>query len=322
MSFVLCINRADIKADTRVFVRCDLDVPLHEGRIGETFRLNACLKTLSYISNRGAIPVIAGHIGRPHGRFVATLSTKYLQVYFTSHLRGRFEVLENLRFDIREEIGDPSYAEELARNIQLYVNESFATCHRNSASITGLPRLLPAFAGFQLTKEVEMLNKVLYDPPRPLTVIVGGAKVESKAPLIAKFADVADCVLVGGKVALELKPSNNKVRLPVDYVDTMDIGSRTLEAWRNILLGSKTIVWAGPMGMFEDERYQTGTKSIAEIVAQAVSAGSFGVVGGGDTITALTKFGLTDKFSFISTGGSAMLEYLVAGNLPGIQVLH
>ena len=129
-------------------------------------------------------------------------------------------------------------------------------------------------------------------------------------------------MLVGGKVALELKPSNNKVRLPVDYVDTMDIGSRTLEAWRNILLGSKTIVWAGPMGMFEDERYQTGTKSIAEIVAQAVSAGSFGVVGGGDTITALTKFGLTDKFSFISTGGSAMLEYLVAGNLPGIQVLH
>ncbi len=319
---MVCINRANIKADTRIFVRCDLDVPLHEGVISETFRLDACLKTLSYIINRGAVPVIAGHVGRPHGRFVATLSTKYLQAYFTAHLRGRFEVLENLRFDIREEIGDPSYAEELARNCQMYVNESFATCHRKSASITGIPRLLPAFAGFQLTKEVEMLNKVLYDPPRPLTAIIGGAKAESKAPLITKFADIADYVLVGGKVALEAGPMGSKVQLPVDNVDAMDIGSRTLEAWRNILLGSRTIVWAGPMGMFEDERYQAGTRGVAELIANAVSAGCFAIAGGGDTAAALTKFGLFDKFSFISTGGSAMLEYLVSGNLPGIQVLH
>ena len=324
---MLCIDKADIKLGTRVLVRCDLDVPIKDGKIGESFRLDASIKTLNYIVGLGGVPVIAGHLGRPGGKVVLELSTNQLKPYFDRNLSGRFELLENLRFDPGEEKNDLTFVNFLAQKAQIYVNESFATCHRKSASTIGVASILPAYAGFQLVKETESLKRVLVHPARPLLAIIGGAKIEAKKPVIQKFAQVADGVLVGGRLALEeplvldLKILMDKVYCPVDYIDDKDIGPKTLEGWQETILGAKTIVWAGPLGLFEDERYSTGTRRVGELVAGAVKRGCFAIAGGGDTIAALDKFGLINKFSFISTGGSAMLDFLVYGTLPGIEAL-
>jgi len=324
---MLCVDKADIKAGTKVLVRCDLDVPIKDGKIVESFRLDASLKTLNYIVDLGGIPVVAGHIGRPGGKPILELSTVILKNYFDSNLKGQYELLENLRFDPGEEKNDPTFANSLAQKAQIYVNESFATCHREAASITGIASILPAYAGFRLVKEVESLKRILVDPARPLLAIIGGAKIESKKPVIQKFAQIADGVLVGGRLALEepivldLKILMDEVYCPVDYIDDKDIGPKTLEGWQKMILSAKTIVWAGPMGLFEDEKYSAGTKRVGELISDAVSKGCFAVAGGGDTVTALNKFGLFNKFSFVSTGGSAMLDFLVYGSLPGIEAL-
>jgi phosphoglycerate kinase len=318
---MLCVDKADIKAGTRVLVRCDLDVPIKDGKVVEQFRLDAGLKTLKYIVDLGGIPVIAGHIGRPGGAVIPELSTSQLKPYFDANLKGRYELLENLRFDSREEKNDPTFVSFLAEKAQLFVNESFATCHREAASITGITSALPSYAGFQLVKEVESLKKILVNPERPLLAIIGGAKIESKKPIIEKFVQLADGVLVGGKLALEEPIAMDKVYCPIDYIDNKDIGPKTLEGWKAMILGAKTIVWAGPMGLFEDDKYSAGTRCVGDLVAEAASKGCFAVVGGGDTVTAINKFALFDKFSFVSTGGSAMLDFLVFGTLPGLSGL-
>jgi len=316
-----CVDQASINVGTRVLVRCDLDVPVKNSRIVETFRLDSSLKTLNYISSRGGTPIIAGHLDRPGGKYSADLSTAQLKNYFDTNLKGQYELLENLRFDVREEENDPAYSKELAQKAEVYVNESFATCHRKSASIIGVTKLLPSYAGFQLVKEVESLKKILTSPARPLLAIIGGAKIESKKPVIEKFAQIADGVLVGGRLALEEFMTIDKVHCPVDYVDNKDIGPKTLVGWEQMILNARTIVWAGPVGLFEDDRYSMGTRKVGEMVAAAVELGCFALAGGGDTVTALNKFGLFGKFSFVSTGGSAMLDFLVSGTLPGIEVL-
>jgi len=302
-------------------VRCDLDVPIKDGKVIEFFRLNAGLKTLTYIIDRGGIPVIAGHVDRPGGKPVLELSTAVLKSYFDNNLKGRYELLENLRFDPGEEKNDPTFVNLLAQKGQIYVNESFATCHREAASITGIASALPSYAGFQLVKEVETLNKTVMTPARPLLAIIGGAKIESKKPVLHKFAQIADGVLVGGKLALEESILMDKVCCPVDYIDNKDIGPKTLGIWEKMILGAKTIVWAGPVGLFEDDKYSVGTRRVGELVASAAAKGCFAVAGGGDTVTALNKFGLLNKFSFVSTGGGAMLDLLVYGTLPGIDAL-
>ncbi|MFA5776747.1 MAG: phosphoglycerate kinase [Patescibacteria group bacterium] len=322
-----CVDKADIKTGTKVLIRCDLDVPIKNGEIVEAFRLDAGLKTLNYIIDLGGIPVIVGHIGRPEGKVVPELSTSQLKPYFDKNLLGRYELLENLRFDPREEANDSVLAKELAQKASIYVNESFANSLREHMSMVKIPKLLPSYAGFQLVKEVESLKRILVDPARPLLAVIGGAKIESKKPVIQKFAQIADGVLVGGRLALEepivldLKILMDKVYYPVDYIDDKDIGPKTLEGWRETILNAKTIVWAGPMGLFENDKYSMGTRRVGELVADAVNRGCFAVAGGGDTVTALNKFGLFNKFSFVSTGGSAMLDFLVYGTLPGIKAL-
>jgi phosphoglycerate kinase len=322
-----CVDEADISLGTKVVVRCDLDVPLTDGKIGDTFRLDTALTTLNYIIDRGGLPVIVGHIGRPEGKSVKELSTSQLQPYFDANLHGRYELLENLRFDPREEANDPTFAKELARNGECYVNESFATCHRTAASVTGVAVLLPSYAGFRLVQEVISLKKIVTTPARPLVAIIGGAKLESKQPLIAKFAQLADAVLVGGRLALEGSGGAESgtpgiaIHWPEDYVDEKDIGPKTLQAWQQVIAGAKTIIWAGPVGLFEEARYSTGTRRVGELVTKAVAQGCFAVVGGGDTVNALTRFGLVSGVSFVSTGGSAMLDFLIYGTLPGIEAL-
>lgn len=387
------IKQANIQKGTRVFVRCELDVPIKSGMVLETFRLDQMLETLQYVLSRGAHLVLGGHIGRPKGAYNASLSTQQLLPYFNDKLNTSaftnkstsntpsilstygtseraeahipttlpaFELLENLRFDPREEDNDPEFASELAKKADIYVNESFATCHRAHASIVGVPALLPSYAGFRLEKEVSSLEKVLVDPKRPLVVIIGGAKLESKKPLIDKFLGLADVVLVGGKLGLEWQgldstqvqghkkiPDNQAVpgiavssaqsqnlqtsaliqtsistaiHTPIDYApNNLDIGPATIAQYSEIISHAKTVLWAGPLGLFEDARYSAGTHAIAQAIT---NSNAFSVAGGGDTINAINKFNLFNKFSFISTGGSAMLEFLVNGTLPGLEVLE
>ena len=319
---VRCVDQAKTVPGSRVLVRCDLDVPVKSGQIAEPFRLELALKTLQYIIDRGGLPVICGHMGRPKGKVDHALSTSQLKPYFASHLKGNFELLENLRFDGREEANNVGFAKELAQKADIYVNESFATCHREATSITDLPKLLSAYAGFRLMQEVEVLTQVLDHPAKPLVAIIGGAKLESKKPVIEKFAKIADAVLVGGRLALEEPITLDKVHCPVDYIDTKDIGPNTLAGWKDMILSARTIVWAGPMGLFEDDKYSVGTKTIATWLAEATKSGCFTVAGGGDTTAALNNFGQFANMSFVSSGGGAMLDFLVDGTLPGIEALN
>jgi phosphoglycerate kinase len=315
------LQSAPIQKGSRVFVRADLDVPLENETIVDTFRLDNLVPTLRYIIEKGGIPIIGGKIGRPKGEFRKELSTKNLSSYFDNAVgEDKYELLENLLFDSREEENDSYFAKELADKAELYVNESFAESHREYASLVTLPKLLPSFAGLRLVKEVEVLGRVLKDPKRPLITLVGGAKLESKKPIASKFLSIADAVLIGGRIGLawdEKVPVN--LFLPVDYAaEEKDIGPKTTDHFVNLLKTAKTVVWAGPMGMFEDPKYIEATSRIAHVIA---NSHAFSIVGGGDTISALKKVGILHKMSFVSTGGGAMLEFLVKGNLPAIKVL-
>lgn len=309
----------------RIIVRADLDVPIEEGKILEPFRLEQSLETLKYIKSQGGFPVIIGHMGKPNGKFDAKLSTKQLAAFYDEHLgANNYEILENLRFEPGEEENDHEFAKKIAQYGAIYVNDSFAVCHRKHASIIGIPELLPSYAGLELMNEVEALNKVLTQPVAPFVAIVGGAKIESKLPTITNLLKIANTVLVGGKIGLEwnLEIPVNLV-LPQDYAtEKKDIGAKTIANYQNIISNAKTIVWAGPMGTYEDERYMGGTKGLAISVATATEQGAFSVIGGGDTIAAIDKTGLLHKISFISTGGGAMLEFLAHGTLAGIKALN
>jgi len=320
---MVSVEKANITNGTRVFVRCDIDVLVENEKISETFRLDVLLETLNFIIQKSGKPIIAGHIGRPEGKVVKELSTQYLLPYFNEKLgEGKFELLENLRFDPREETNDETFAKELASKADIYVNESFATCHREHASIVGVPKLLSSYAGFRLQKETNTLNKVLQNPEKPLVVIIGGAKIESKAPVISRFLEIADHVLLGGKIGQEWKkniPVN--LILPTDYApESKDIGKETIAKFAEIIRNAKTVLWVGPLGMYEDERFINGTSKVALVITE--NPRIFSVVGGGDTITALNNLGHLQKFSFVSTGGGAMLEFLAKGTLVGIEALN
>jgi len=320
------LSEAPIKSGTKVFVRCDIDVPIENGVVGETFRLDNLLETLKYIMEKGGFPIIGGHIGKPDGKCVKELSTKQLLSYFNEKLgEGKFELLENLRFDPREEENDGEYAKELASGADIYVNESFATCHRKHSSIVGITKLLPSYAGIRLQKEINSLNKVLKDPERPLIVIVGGAKLESKLPVIEKFQQTADFILLSSllsanwskEVTHNMMLANNK------DLNSKDIDKKTREKFKDIISDAKTVLWAGPLGMYENDDFIAGTREIAIKISDVTkNNGCYSVVGGGDTITALNRLGLLSNFSFVSTGGGAMLQYLAEGNLPGIEALN
>ncbi len=320
------LSKASIKSGIKVFTRCDIDVPIENGVVVETFRLDNLLETLSYIIEKGGIPVIAGHIGKPDGVFTEKLSTKHLLPYFNEKLgEGKFELLENLRFDPREEENNEEYAKELASKAEIYVNESFATCHRKHASIVGITTFLPSYAGFRLQKETESLDKILENPKKPLVVIIGGAKLESKLSVIGKFQQIADFILLSSLLSANWSKEITHNMILSDNIDqnTRDIDQKTCEKFKEIIKNAKTILWAGPLGMYENEEFIAGTREIANQISKVTQEnGAYSVVGGGDTIAALSKLGLLDNFSFVSTGGGAMLQYLAEGILPGIEALN
>lgn len=298
----------------RVLVRCDFNVPLdNQENVVDDFRIKQTLPTLKYLQGENAKIILISH--RSDKRSLDS-AWKQLGKYIDTR---EIKFLDNLRFNKGEELNDDKFAKELAGLADIYVNDAFGVCHREHASIVGIPKYLPSVAGFLLQKEVKILSKVLENPERPFVAIIGGAKLESKAKVIDKFLEIADQVLIGGKIGFALKIKSNKLYIPTDYLDDFDIGSETMETFTNIIKKAKLVVWAGPMGKFEDSKYQKGSRAIAEAI---IKSSAFSVAGGGNTTELLNKLNLRDKFNYISTGGGAMLAFLAGDELPGLKALE
>jgi len=380
-------------SNKRVFVRVDFNVPLdNNGNISDDTRIRRALPTIQYIIDRGGIPILASHLGRPKGKKEPKLSLRPVaqrlstllnrDVTFLSDCIGKevketidkakpgdVILLENLRFHPEEKENDENFAKSLASLADLYVNDAFGTAHRAHASIAKITEffLAPA-AGFLMEKEIENLSKVLFSPTHPFIAIIGGKKISDKLGVIENLLDKVDSILLGGGLIFNFFKAKgyeignsifeeeliertypllkgSKIHLPVDVVigdrfdnDAnqklvksenipegwwgMDIGEETIKNYKEIILRANTIIWAGPMGVFEFESFAKGTKEIGEGIARATERGATSVVGGGDTLSALKRFGLVDKITHVSTGGGASLEFLEGKELPGIKALR
>jgi 3-phosphoglycerate kinase len=307
----------------RVLVRADLDVD-----IGENYRLEALTPTLEYLSSKASKIIVIGHRGRPEGKVVEELKMKPIEEELRKIVVGvEFEVLENLRFSPGEEANDIEFAKELASKGDIYVNEAFATSHRNSASITLLPKLLPHAAGLRFVEETENLSKVFENPARPVVFVVGGSK-DDKKEYIKNLEAFADTILVGGKLpeyygdlALESvrkMDDRDKVIIANLIQDKEDITLNSIGRFEKEIEKAKTLVLAGPMGRYEDAGHRQGTERIFKAAA---ASSAFKVVGGGDSLSVISMYSLKDKFDWVSVGGGAMLEFLSKKTLPGIDVL-
>lgn len=311
----------------KVLLRLDIDVLLKETERGgwkvvEDFRLEAGLPTLELCLKHASRVIVMGHLGRPKGRD-ESLSVSPVADWLKEKLGdtgGKLDILENLRFDPREELEDEEFAKELSEMGDVFVNEAFAS-YRPSASTTILPKLLPHYAGLRFASEIETLKRIKENPQKPFVAIMGGAKVEEKMPVIEAMSKIADAVLVGGLLPKEIQQKNIQVKQNVLVGrlndDGKDIAQETTESWQKIINEAKMIVWNGPLGFVEDPKNDESRK-IAELV---IASGAESIIGGGDTVVFLSKLGLLDKFSFVSTGGGAMLEFLAKGSLPTIEAL-
>ncbi len=267
------LEEADLKGK-RVFLRADIDVPLvvdNSGltKVADAARLEAIKPTVDYLLQQNCAVSLAGHLGRPDGKIVPELSSKPVADWFLENKtpqNEKFTVLENLRFNPGEEANDESFSKELAGLADAYVNESFANCERAHASMVGVPKLLPHLAGYRLQKEVDVLSTIMEVPRRPLIVVVGGAKLETKLPVINKMAEWADRVVVGGELLREVKERLPKVLYLTLAPNARDTTVDSIDQMRVILSYAATIVWNGPVGYIEDPTFQVGTKRLAELI--------------------------------------------------------
>jgi phosphoglycerate kinase len=338
------VRQAEV-GGSRVLVRADLNVPLEDGRVADDTRIHASLPTLRYLLDHDAAAVtVCSHLGRPKGPDPA-LSIEPVRERLRELLPDeRIEVLENTRFDPGETKNDPQFARELAHGRDLFVQDAFGSVHRAHASTVGVAELLPAYAGLLLERELEELGKLLGDVEHPFVLVSGGAKVEDKLGVLRNLGGKADTVLVGGKMAEELRDDNPlgfEVVLPSDVVAAaafeadaeakvvpydalpagwlgLDVGPETREHFGAEIAQARTIFWNGPMGVFEWARFAEGTKAVAEAVARAEA---YSVVGGADSARALRELGLEEAVSWLSTGGGAALELLEGKELPGVAVI-
>lgn len=330
----------------KILLRVDFNVAIENGQAMESFKIKACQETLNYLLGKKAKVAMITHLGRPEGKINPDFSLKQLageaekilgvKLIFTADcvgekiglaldglVSGEALLLENVRFYAGEEANDESFANQLAENFEIFVNDAFSVCHRDQASVTGVAKILPSYAGLWLQKEIENLDKIKNNPEHPAVAIIGGAKIETKLPIISAFEKAYDFILVGGKIANEAMDQkmefSSKVIMPMDLAEgRLDIGPKTIEKFKEIISLSKTIVWNGPMGKFEEKPYNTGTN---EILNAVINSGAFVLMGGGESAQILEEANAMDKISFVSTGGGAMLEYLSGNKLPGVEIL-
>ncbi|MDQ3767592.1 MAG: phosphoglycerate kinase [Actinomycetota bacterium] len=375
-------------------VRCDLNVPLDDGRITDDLRVRASVPTLKVLLDRGARVAICSHLGRPKGRVVDSLrlapvgellrellernvtaldTATGAQVEAACASDDPIVLLENLRFDPGEEANDPGFSDALAHLADAYVDDAFGAAHRAHASVVGVPeRLEDKAAGLLLAEEVGVLDRLLHNPDKPFVAVLGGAKVSDKLGVLANLIDRADALCIGGAMAFTLLKARGQsvgrslveedrigevgqvleeagsrgveVLLPRDVVaatspdgdadyDTVmledigdrigvDIGPQTAQRFADIITDARTVLWNGPMGIFEIEAFAAGTKTVAHAIAQATDTGAFTVAGGGDSAAALAELGLAGAISHLSTGGGASLEFLEGKDLPGVAALR
>jgi phosphoglycerate kinase len=338
------VRDADV-GGKRMLVRSDLNVPLEGGRIADDTRIRASLPTLQLLLDRDAARItVCSHLGRPKGE-----DPQYSMEPVRERLQDmldddRLQVLENTRFNPGETKNAAAFARELAADNELFVEDAFGSVHRAHASTVGVAELLPAYAGLLLERELAELGKLLGEVEHPFVLISGGAKVDDKLGVLQNLGGKADAVLVGGKMAEQLRehnPLSFEVVLPTDVVAAdefaegadakvapynelpegwlgLDIGPETRETFARHIAEARTIFWNGPMGVFEWSRFAEGTKAVAEAVARS---DAYSVVGGADSARALTELGLEHEVSWVSTGGGAALELLEGKDLPGVTVI-
>jgi phosphoglycerate kinase len=371
------IDQVENLKGVKVLLRLDLNVPIVDGKVTDPYRLERSIQTIDFLRVKEAQVIIISHC---EGKESATLLPmwKYLNgffpltfcpTFFTPEAIDMIDkmedksvlLFENLRINAGEKENDPDFSKKLSQMADIYVNDAFSVCHRKHASIVGVPEFLPHYGGLLLREEIENLSKV-FNPKHPFVFILGGAKFETKLPLIKKYLDTADKVFVGGALASDIYKSkgfeigksltsdsdfgipelvkNPKLIYPPDVTVTkpdgsvsfkkqneispdetiVDAGPQTIVELKNILVGAKTIVWNGPLGNFEIG-FGDKTEQLAELVVEITTNGAESIVGGGDTLSSIKKLGLEEKFSFVSTGGGAMLDFLVNETLPGIEAL-
>jgi len=341
------VRAADVAGKT-VLVRADLNVPLEHGKVADDTRIRSSVPTLELLLERGAAGIrVCSHLGRP--KTEADRAT-YTLAPVERRLRellpdDRLTVLENTRFDAGETANDERFARELADDCDLYVNDAFGSAPRAHASTEGVAHLLPAYAGLLLLAELEHLGALLGEVERPFVLVSGGAKVDDKLGVLEQLGGRADAVLVGGKMAEQVRAENPlsfEVELPVDVVGAaafaedaesgvfpfdglpdgwlgLDIGPQSSERFAARIADARTIFWNGPMGVFEWRPFAAGTKAVAQAIAANEQA--FSVVGGADSVRAVNELGLAERVSWVSTGGGASLELLEGKELPGVAAI-
>ena len=344
MSLPRSVETAEV-GGKRVLVRADLNVPLEDGSVADDTRIRAAVPTIRLLLDRDVAEVaVCSHLGRPKGHdpafAIAPVAARLAELVADDRLR----VLENTRFDPGETKNDADTARRLADGMDLYVDDAFGSAHRAHASTEAVAHVLPAYAGLLLIAELEHLGRLLGDVERPFVLVAGGAKVEDKLGVLRNLGGRADTVIVGGKMAEELRDGATlpfPVELPSDVVAAasfaadaesrvspyddlpdgwlgLDIGPDSRARFGELIRGAKTVFWNGPMGVFEWEPFAGGTKAVAEAVA---AVEGYTVVGGGDSVRAISELSLDDDVDWVSTGGGASLELLEGKELPGVAAI-
>lgn len=357
----------DLK-DKKVLLRVDFDVPVSDkGQIEESFRIKKQKEMLDYLVEHGAQVIMVAHISSPtlrSGQAVPSFADLIPQLHILlgreinfiksvadtgSYLQSYAgpALLDNIRQNPGEEKNDSEFAKQLTQGFDLYINNAFAVCHRDHASVSAITKLLPSYAGLLLEQEVVQLNKVIEAPKEEKVIIIGGAKASTKVPVIKNLIGKSETILLGGVVANDvlkekgqdmgssvvdadtktllagLDLNDSRLMIPKDFIifdnKILDIGDETMRLYMDIVSKAKMIVWNGPLGLFENPVFAKGTNEIAQAI---VFSSAFKVIGGGDTISAMDKINLLDKFDFVSTGGGAMLSFLAGDKLPGLEALN